>query len=314
MSEEKTTPIKKSTEESEESEDPLEKWRRAGVVAREALDIARPMIKPGTKVIDIVEAVEGYILEHADGLSFPCNVAINNVAAHYTSPLNDETVIQEGDLVTVDCGAHIDGYISDTAFTKALNPEHESLVKASEEATKVAIELMRPGAKLNTIGALIEDTIRSAGFEPIKQLTGHQLEQWVLHGEKQVPCVSGKAEVKVEAGEFYAVETFASTGSGNVRDLPNPLIYQLLPIRVPVRFRGSKQFLGIARKEYKEFPFAERWLAKKMKHAALKMAIRELQQNGALIGHHILAEEKGELVSQHEHTIIITEDGHEQTT
>ncbi|MGQ4870616.1 MAG: type II methionyl aminopeptidase [Candidatus Thorarchaeota archaeon] len=311
MSEKKPTP---KTDETESEEDEWEKWRRAGVVAREALEIARPMIKPGTKVIDIVEAVEGYILEHASGLSFPCNVAINHIAAHYTSPLDDETVIQEGDLVTVDCGAHIDGCISDTAFTVALNPEHESLVKAAEEATRVAIEMMRPGAKLNTIGALIEDTIKSAGFEPVKQLTGHQLEEWTLHGEKQVPCVSGKPEVKVEAGEVYAIETFASTGSGNVSDLPNPLIYQLLPIRVPVRFRGSKQFLSIARREYREFPFAERWLAKKMKRAALKMAIRELRQNGALIAHHILAEEKGEFVSQHEHTVIITEDGHEQTT
>ncbi len=300
--------------EPEESDDPWAKWRKAGVVAREALEMARPMIKPGTKVIDIVEAVEGYILEHATGLSFPCNVSINNIAAHYTSPLNDETVIQEGDLVTVDCGAHIDGCISDSAFTIALNPDYEGLVHASVEATELAIKMLRPGAKLNTIGALIEDTIVSAGFKPIKQLSGHQLNEWELHAEKQIPCVSGKSEVIVEEGEVYAVETFASTGSGNVTDLPNPQIYQLLPIRVPVRFKGTKQFLGIARKSYKEFPFAERWLARQMKHASLKMAIRELQQNGALIAHHILAEEKGEFVSQHEHTVIITEDGCERTT
>ncbi len=129
-----------------------------------------------------------------------------------------------------------------------------------------------------------------------------------------MPCVSGKSEVKVEEGEVYAIETFASTGSGNVTDLPNPLIYQLLPMRVPVRFRGTKQLLSIARREYKEFPFAERWLAEKMKHATLKMAIRELMQKSALVPHHILTEEKGELVSQHEHTVIITENGHERTT
>ncbi len=300
--------------EAEEPEDEWDRWRRAGVIAREALDIARPMIKPGTKVIDIVEAVESYIREHATGLSFPCNVAINHIAAHYTSPLNDETVIQDGDLVTVDCGAHVEGCISDSAFTVALNPEHESLVKAAEEAVRAAVDVIRPGAKLNTIGELIEDTIHSAGFEPVKQLTGHQLEEWTLHGEKQVPCVSGKPEVVVEAGEAYAIEVFASTGSGNVTEQPNPLIYQLLPIRVPVRFRGSRQFLSIARREYREFPFAERWLAQRMRHAALKMAIRELRQNGALIAHPILAEEKGVFVSQHEHTVLITDDGHEQTT
>ena len=304
-------PIESDTTEEEDEWTP---WRKAGIVAKEALDIARPMVKAGTKVLDIVEATEKYIRENSSGTSFPCNVAINHIAAHYTSPLNDETVIQEGDLVTVDVGAHVDGCISDSAFTIALNPDHADLVKASEEATKIAIRMMRPGAKLNTIGALIEDTINGYGFEPVKQLSGHQLNKYELHSEKQVPCVSGKSEVLVEEGEVYAVETFASTGSGNVSDLPNPLIYQLLPIRVPVRFKGTKQLLGIARKEYKEFPFAERWLAEKMKHATLKMALRELEKNGALIGHHILAEEKGEFVSQAEHTVIITESGHEQTT
>jgi len=272
------------------------------------------MVTPGTKVIDIIDTVENYIRENSSGTSFPCNVALNNIAAHYTSPLNDETVIEEGDLVTVDCGSHVDGCIADTAFTIALNPDHEALVKASVDATNVAIQMMRPGAKLNTIGALIEDTIQAAGFEPIKQLSGHQLKEYELHADKQVPCVSGKSEVLVEEGEAYAIETFASTGSGNISDQPRPLIYQLLPVRVPVRFKGTRQFLGIARKEYKEFPFAKRWIAERMSPASLEMAIKELEKNGALFGHSILSEEKGEFVSQHEHTVIITERGHEKTT
>ena len=300
--------------EADESEYSWDKWRRAGVVAREALDLARPMVKPGTKVIDIIDTVENYIRENSSGTSFPCNVALNNIAAHYTSPLKDETVIEEGDLVTVDCGTHVDGCIADTAFTIALNPDHEALVKAAADATDVAIQMMRPGAKLNSIGALIEDTIQAAGFEPIKQLSGHQLKEYELHADKQVPCVSGKSEVLVEEGEAYAIETFASTGSGNITDLPRPLIYQLLPVRVPVRFKGTRQFLGIARKEYKEFPFAKRWIAERMSPGSLEMAIKELEKNGALFGHSILAEEKGEFVSQHEHTVIITERGHEKIT
>jgi methionyl aminopeptidase len=304
----------KDTSDDDVPEDPWAKWKRAGVVAREALAIARPMVTPGTKVIDIVNATEAYIRENATGIAFPCNIALNNVAAHYTSPLNDETAIEEGDLVTVDVGAHVDGCISDSAFTIALNSDHDDLVKASEKATTLAIKMMRPGARLNTIGALIESTIEDAGFKPIKQLSGHQMKEYELHSEKQVPCVSGKSEVFIEEGEVYAVETFASTGSGNVADLPNPVIYQMLPIRVPVRFRGTKQFLGIVRKEYGEFPFAERWVAEKMSNVSMKMAIRELTQHGALIAHNILAEEKGKLVSQHEHTVLITEKGRVQTT
>ncbi|MFW9918916.1 MAG: type II methionyl aminopeptidase [Candidatus Thorarchaeota archaeon] len=298
----------------DEAADPWAKWKEAGIIAREALAIARPMIEPGTKLLDIVNATENHIREKATGIAFPCNISLNNIAAHYTSPLDDESVIEEGDLVTVDVGAHIDGCIADTAFTIALNPDHQALVKAAEDATTLAIKMMRPGAKLNTIGALIEDTIESAGFKPIRQLSGHQMKEFELHSEKQVPCVSGKSEVVIEEGEIYAVETFASTGSGNVTDLPNPVIYQLLPIRVPVRFKGTRQFLGIARKDYGEFPFAERWIAEQMGHATMKMAVRELSHNGALIAHHILAEEKGEFVAQHEHTVLITEKGRVQTT
>ncbi len=300
--------------DADEPEDTWAKWKKAGVVAREALAIARPMVTPGTKIIDIVNATETYIRENATGIAFPCNIALNNVAAHYTSPLNDETVIEEGDLVTVDVGAHVDGCISDSAFTVALNSDHEDLVKASEKATTLAIKMMRPGARLNTIGALIESTIEDAGFKPVKQLSGHQMKEYELHSEKQVPCISGKSEVFIEEGEVYAVETFASTGSGNVADLPNPLIYQMLPIRVPVRFKGTKQFLGIVRKDYGEFPFAERWVAERMSNVSMKMAIRELSQHGALIAHNILAEEKDKLVSQHEHTVLITEKGRIQTT
>lgn len=302
------------TSDADEPEDAWAKWKKAGAVAREALAIAKPMVTPGTKIIDIVDATETYIRENATGIAFPCNIALNNIAAHYTSPLNDETVIEEGDLVTVDVGAHIDGCISDSAFTVALNSDHEDLVKASKEATTLAIKMMRPGARLNTIGALIESTIEDAGFKPVKQLSGHQMKEYELHSEKQVPCVSGKSEVFIEEGEVYAVETFASTGSGNVADLPNPVIYQMLPIRVPVRFKGSKQFLGIVRKEYGEFPFAERWVAERMSNVSMKMAIRELSQHGALIAHNILAEEKDKLVSQHEHTVLITEKGRIQTT
>ena len=116
MSEEKP----KETGIDEEDVDVWEKWRRAGVVAKEALALARPMIEPGVKVLDIINTVEDYIRANSSGTSFPCNISLNNIAAHYTSPLNDETIIEEGDLVTVDCGSHVDGCIADTAFTVAL--------------------------------------------------------------------------------------------------------------------------------------------------------------------------------------------------
>lgn len=303
---------KQQTEEKEET--PLDKYIRAGKIAKEALELAKTLVKPDAKVVDIAEKIEQFILDKGGKWAFPTNVSINNHAAHYSPPLDDKTVIKDGDVVKVDVGVHIDGYIADTAITINLNPEFDSLVKASIEATKTAIDLMKPGAKLGKIGAAIEDTIKSFGYLPVKNLSGHQLGEYELHSEKSIPLIGIERDDTVEEGEAYAVETFATNGSGSVHDLPQTYIFMLLPIRVPVRFKGTKQFLGFARKEYKSLPFAERWVAKRMKKASMHLAIRELQQSGALHSYPVLADKKNSIVTQSEHTIIIESGGARPTT
>lgn len=223
---------KKSPEE--EQAEKLEKTREAGKISKEIYPAARNIIKVGAKVIDICENIEQMIKEKGGGLAFPCNVSINSISAHYTSPPNDETVIKEKDIVKIDYGVQQDGYISDFAFTVNFNPELDSLVEAAEQALRVVIENVKPGAETHKLGGLAEQTMKKYGFRPIVDLSGHILERWELHGKKTIPEIALPigAGTEIEEGEVYAMETFATTGSGKVHELPFCYIYNLIPARI----------------------------------------------------------------------------------
>ncbi len=310
---EETVP-KKQEKEPEEEEDKFEKYRKAGKAAKEVREIARKIAQPETPIIDICERIESELLNKGVGLSFPCNVSINNVAAHYSSPLDDKALIDKEDVVKIDFGTHFDGYIADTAFTISFNSEHDKLIEASKKAFETAIEMIKPGVETRVIGKKIEETIKGYGFRPIKDLSGHLLDQYVLHSSKIIPNISIPHGTKIEEGEVYALETFATTGSGTVTEAPYAYIYSLMPLRAPLRFKGSRQVLGLVQKEFKTLPFAERWLAKKVSKAGLKLAIRELTEKGLFRAYNVLSDRKGSLVSQEEHTLIVLEDGCELTT
>jgi methionine aminopeptidase len=116
----------------------LEKFRKSGRILRETREEMRSFVHEGMPIIDICEKVEGTIRAKGGKPAFPCNVSINEVAAHYTSPPNDKALIPEGSTVKVDLGVQIDGYVTDTAFTAAFNPEGRSMANTAELALKTA--------------------------------------------------------------------------------------------------------------------------------------------------------------------------------
>jgi methionyl aminopeptidase len=241
-------------------------------------------------------------------------LSINNIAAHYSPPPEDKTAIQEKDVVKVDYGVHVDGYIADTAFTICFDPAYQKLVEAAERGLKVAVDNIKAGADTRRIGALVEVAIREMGYKPIKELSGHLLGQYELHGAKTIPCVGSVGSQKLEEGEVYAVETFASTGSGSVHDTPYCYIYRLIPVRSPIRFRGARQVLAIVQEKYKTLPFATRWIAKEVSPLSLKLALKELTTSGLLFEYHVLSDRKESIVAQSEETVLVTKDGHEVLT
>jgi len=305
---------KKSVGKSEEA-GPLEKYLQAGEISIKVKDLLRKKVKVGASVLELCEAGEAKIVELGGKWAFPLNVSINNIAAHYSAPPNDDLVIKKGDIVKIDCGVHMDGYVADTAFTVSFGSDHGDLIKASEEATKATIDMIRPGIFTDRLGEEIESIIRSYGFRPIRDLTGHQLDQHLLHGPITIPNISGTKGFKLEEGQAFAIETFATSGTGSIHpDEGRCFIFHLVPFQIGLRLDASRKARKVILAKYQDFPFTTRWIANEISIPTAKVAIRDLSIKGQIKRYPALCDVKGSFVSQSEHTVYLTGNSRVVTT
>ncbi|MEM2123365.1 MAG: type II methionyl aminopeptidase [Candidatus Bathyarchaeia archaeon] len=267
-------------------------------------------VHPGKPIMQLCEEVEDEIRRLGGEPAFPCNIGVNEVAAHYTSDISDESRIPRDGVVKVDFGVHVNGYIADTAFTVALSPEYHSMVNAVEDALNVAVETLRPGVKANTVGAAIEKTIKSWGFKPIRNLMGHKMERFILHAGKSIPNVSNLDGTHILEGELYAVEPFLTTlnGKGSVTELGKGSIYRLHKEK-GVKDEYAKELIKKIRNKFYTLPFTVRWLRDEVDDPNFNSTFKQLIAKGNIKVYPILAEAGSEPVAQAEHTVLITDDG-----
>lgn len=292
-------------EHAEEEKEAREKLAKAGRIARLAREKGAQLAKPGTPLLDIAEKVEAFIREQGGVPAFPVNLSANENAAHFTPAADDTAAVGEKDVLKVDVGVHVDGWIADTAITVDLSGQWGPLMEASQMALENALSVMKAGTNTRAIGRQIEQTIRSKGFKPVENLCGHSLEPWVLHAGAEIPNIESGGRI-LEEGEVFAVEPFATNGSGLVHEATTEAeIYSVGSAR-PVRLPASRKLLGMVMEEYKLLPFAKRWL---QEIPSLNLAINDLSRQGVLHGYPILKETAGSMVTQAETTVIIEADG-----
>jgi len=294
------------TDNVQNREDILEKYREAGRILSKVRAEAADMIKVGGSLLEVAEFVENKTIELGGKPAFPCNISRNEEAAHATPKAGDTDVFGK-DMVKLDLGVHVDGYIADSAITIDLsgNPD---IVKAAEAGLQAAIDTVRPGVSTGEIGTAIENTIRSYDLNPILNLTGHGLAQYEAHDEPSVPNKHVEGGTVLKEGDVLAIEPFATDGAGAVHDGSWAEIYSLIqkkPVRMPAVRKVLKQV-----EEYKTLPFAKRWL----ESDKLEFVIIQLEKARILHGYPVLLESGGGMVAQAEHTLIVTSDGCEVTT
>jgi len=291
-------------------EEALQSYRRAGRIAAEVREKVRGLVFEDMPVIDLCERVENLIREGGGSPAFPCNVSINEVAAHYTSPPRDEMRVPRGSIVKVDIGVHVDGYIADTAVTVCFNPELENLVDCAEEALNRAIKILRPGLSVSDFSSVIQKIIRDRGFKPISNLTGHQIGRYLVHTGKPLPNVSHFSVAKINLGEVYGVEPFVTLPDavGTVKDQPQACIFRLLKPK-SLKNPYARQLLDFARRNFRTLPFTERWLKGVLPQDHYEAAFSELLASKSLMAYPILAEASKKPVAQAEHTVLIVKEG-----
>jgi len=288
---------------------------KAGRIAKEVREEARKIVRKGASVLQICETVEKLIIDKGGNLAFPCNICINEAAAHYSPPPGGKKMVPEGSLVKVDLGVHIDGYIADTATSIGFDPEHDDMINAANDALEQAINVLRPGIKLSEAGGIVQKTIERYGFKPIRNLTGHQVARYMIHTGRSIPNVSGFDGFRVSEDDVCAIEPFVTTSSasGEVVEGDEAHIFRFQREK-SVKSASARILLKEVKSRFRTLPFSERWLKGILPEDELDLALSELLSNKCLAAYPVLIEASGNVVAQAEHTVIITRDGCVPTT
>ncbi len=280
----------------------LDRWREAAHIAARARELGLRLAVPGARIRELADEVESFIRSQGAQPAFPANLSRNDQAAHFTPSPETTDVLETGDLLKVDVGAHLDGAIADTADTVEVGGTHrwDHLVLAARDGRAAGIAAVRPGGLVDDISRAVARAIRARGVKPIVDLTGHSIERYLLHAGKSIPNVPGASGETLEEGEVIAIEPFATNGRGSIGNGPFGNI---------VRFRrdpgASDPALAAMFGRFRTLPFAARWVTAPEERAALERARRTLQTYPVFV-------ERGHgHVAQAEHTVLVGASGAE---
>ncbi|KAH7125190.1 methionine aminopeptidase 2-like protein [Dendryphion nanum] len=305
----------------------LTDYRRGAEVHRQVRQWAQKWIKPGMGLTEIAEGIEDSVraltghqgLEEGDaikgGMGFPTGLSINHCAAHYTPNAGNKMVVNYEDVMKVDFGVHINGRIVDSAFTLTFDPVYDNLINACKDATNAGIREAGIDVRMSDIGAAIQEVMESYEVEikgqtfPVKcirNLNGHSIGHYSIHGGKTVPIVKGGDQTKMEEGETFAIETFGSTGKGYVRDDMETSHYakrEDAP-KVALRVSSAKTLLNSITKNFGTLPFCRRYLDR-LGHDKYLLGLNNLVSAGIVEAYPPLCDIKGSYTAQSEHTFIL---------
>ena len=304
----------------------LTDYRHGAEAHRQARQYARKFIKPGMSLTDIANGIEDSVralvghqgLEEGDaqiaGMGFPTGLSLNHCAAHYTPNAGNKMVLAQEDVMKVDIGVHVNGRIVDSAFTLAFEPKYDPLLAAVKEATDTGVREAGIDVRMSDIGAAIQEVMESyevdlnpgkeqpARVKCIRNLNGHNIDQYRIHGGKSVPIVKGGDQTKMEEGETFAIETFGSTGKGYVHDDMETSHYakRADAPHVPLRVASAKSLLRSIEKNFGTLPFCRRYLDR-LGHEKYLLGLNNLVSSGIVEDYPPLCDVKGSYTAQFEH-------------
>ena len=293
----------------------IEYYEKAGKIAGEVREDVRSKNWVGHTVEEICQYVESEIIKKGAKCAFPVNTSINEIAAHYTAEPNDPKTISDTDLVKIDLGAQINGFIADTAVTVNYNPKYDALVQTAENALQVAMSMIKSGIKSKDVGRSIHKTIQDVGFKPIVNLSGHSLDQYTIHAGKTVPNTWTIGSFTFSENEAFACEPFVTTheGLGYVRNGKIKNIFALVS-RKKTKDEDANKLLEYIWTNFNMLPFALRWILKEWEEKEARKLLEFLEKKKVVHSYPILVEANGEPVAQAEHTFIPTTTGVNITT
>ncbi|OAQ98460.1 hypothetical protein LLEC1_02946 [Akanthomyces lecanii] len=309
----------------------LNNYRKSAEIHRQVRRWVQETAKPGSTLTEIAVGIEDGVrallgnqgLEPGaslrSGLGFPTGLSLNNCVAHYTpNPGRKDTVLQYDDVMKVDFGVQINGWIVDSAFTMAFNPTYDNLLAAVKDATNAGIKTAGIDVRICDISAAIQETMESYEVEirgkvypvkPVRNICGHDIKHYHIHGEKTIPFLKHSDETKMEQGEIFAIETFGSTGRGYTREGDGIYGYGLsddAPSRVNLPLNSANRVFKTIKENFGTLVFARRYLDR-LGVDRYVAGLNCLVANGILEAYPPLVDIAGSYSAQSEHTILLRE-------
>ncbi len=287
----------------------LDNYIRAGQIAAQVRENARKKNHVGRTLYEICDSIESEINERGGKPAFPVNISLNEIAAHYTAEPDDQIVIKDIDVIKIDLGVHIDGYVADTAVTITYDSKYDQLIKIAELSLYEATKIAKCATKSSEIGKTIENTITYNGLKPIQNLSGHSLEQYVIHAGKSIPNIKTYGpSFSLMPNQAYAIEPFVTTkdGLGIVYEGKIRNIFSLVS-RKPTKNEDTDEFIIYLWNRFKTLPFAVRWLVNDFAESKAREMLEYLIKKKNIRSYPILVEGNNKVVSQAEHTVFILE-------
>ncbi|PAV71751.1 hypothetical protein WR25_04400 [Diploscapter pachys] len=309
------------------------KYNVAAEICNNALKEVLAAVKDGAEVAVLCDLGDKFITEKvktifkkeglAKGIAMPTCISVDNCICHF-SPLRSDTPVylKDGQLVKVDLGCHIDGYIATAAHTVVVGATKDNKVKgdaakllrATYEAMEIAIRMLRPETKNMDITAAIDKTASEYGVTPIENMLSHQLARNQIDGEKQIIQNPGEKQrgemekVAIDKYEAYAIDILFSNGKGKAKDqnTRTTIFKKNDEVVYSLKMKASRIFFSECQKEHGSMPFTLRSFEDEVK---AKMGVLECEKHGLLKPYQVLYENAGDLVAQFKSTVLVMPNG-----
>ncbi|KAF2025142.1 methionine aminopeptidase 2-like protein [Setomelanomma holmii] len=307
----------------------LSDYRQAAEVHRQVRKYAQSIAKPGISMTELANEIDDGVraltghqgLDAGDalkaGLAFPTGLCLNNIGAHWTPNAGaKEVILQQDDVLKVDFGVHVNGRIVDSAFTVAANPVYDPLLEAVRAATNTGLKEAGIDARINHISGEIQEVMESyevtlhgktIPVRAVKNITGHNILRYKIHGDKQVPFIKTKTSQRMEEGDIFAIETFGSTGKAYLKDDVGMYGYgrNTHVSTAGLHHASAKSLLKTIDENFGTLVFARRYLERLPGVKNYHLGMRSLVNAGIVESYAPLVDVPGSYIAQFEHTVLL---------
>ncbi|KAH8505953.1 hypothetical protein H0E87_012967 [Populus deltoides] len=312
----------------------ITKYKSAAEIVNRALQLVISECKPKAKIVDICEKGDSFIREQTGnmyknvkkkierGVAFPTCVSVNNTICHFSPLASDESVLEEGDIVKIDLGCHIDGFIAVVGHTHALQSgpvtgRAADVIAAANTAAEVALRLVRPGKKNKDVTEAIQKVAAAYDCKIVEGVLSHQLKQFVIDGNKVILSVSNPDtrvdDAEFEENEVYAVDIVTSTGEGKPKllDEKSTTIYKrAVDKNYHLKMKSSRFIFSEINQKFPIMPFTARALEEKR----ARLGLLECVNHDLLQPYPVLHEKPGDYVAHIKFTVLLMPNGSDRIT